>query len=153
MLISATLLRAVSPERWQSAPFNDHWTASVFVSQDPVAIESVATDFFAAEETVDLMVGQVDNYLHEAASAHQPPSDICYAPARDGLRLASLGLDGAMDPLLSAQFIVTDNYGTRSRTTFWMDRHTHAHWREEGFDSEGSPIHERREQFNLRETR
>jgi uncharacterized protein with NRDE domain len=71
----------------------------------------------------------------------------------DPVRLASLGLDGAMDPLLSAQFIVTDNYGTRSRTTFWMDRHTHAHWREEGFDSEGSPIHERREQFNLRETR
>ena len=74
--------QSVRPERWQSAPFDDHWTASVLVSQDPVAIESVAVDFFAAEETADRMVGQVDNYLHEAALAHQPPSEIRYAPAR-----------------------------------------------------------------------
>jgi hypothetical protein len=84
--------QSVRPERWQSAPFDDHWTASVLVSQDPVAIESVAVDFFAAEKTADRMIGQVDNYLHEAALAHQPPSEICYAPARDGLRLASLGV-------------------------------------------------------------
>ena len=39
------------PEKWQSAPFGGHWTSSVFVSQDPVAIESVAVDFFAAERS------------------------------------------------------------------------------------------------------
>ena len=31
--------------RWQQAPFNVHYTASVFVSQDPVAIDSVGADF------------------------------------------------------------------------------------------------------------
>ena len=38
-------------QKWQSPPFNGHWTASLFASQDPVAIESVAVDFFAAEKT------------------------------------------------------------------------------------------------------
>ncbi|MCX8038863.1 MAG: DUF362 domain-containing protein, partial [Candidatus Sumerlaeia bacterium] len=51
-------------EKWQSPPFNGHWPCSLFASQDPVAIESVAVDFFAAEPTARLMVGAVDNYLH-----------------------------------------------------------------------------------------
>ena len=80
------------PEKWQSAPFDGHWTASVFASQDPTAIESVAVDFFAAEETAVRMVGAVDNYLHEAALAHQPPSQTRYAPDGDGKPLLSLGV-------------------------------------------------------------
>ncbi len=83
--------QSVLPERWQSAPFNGHWTASVFASQDPVAIESVGVDFFAAEAGSRYMAGAVDNYLHEAALAHNPPSGIRYAPAGDGKRLESLG--------------------------------------------------------------
>jgi hypothetical protein len=79
-------------EKWQSPPFNGHWTASVFASQDPVAIESVAVDFFAAEKTAKLMVGAVDNYLHEAALAHRPPSGTRYDPEGDGTPLASLGV-------------------------------------------------------------
>ncbi len=84
--------QSVGPERWQSAPFGGHWTASVFLSQDSVAIESVAVDFFAAEPTAVRMVGQVDNYLHEAALAHQPPSGIRYDPQGGGTPLASLGV-------------------------------------------------------------
>ncbi len=84
--------QSVGPERWQSAPFDGHWTASVFVSQDPVAIESVAVDFFAAEPTAARMVGEVDNYLHEAALAHQPPSQTRYDPHGGGTPLASLGV-------------------------------------------------------------
>jgi hypothetical protein len=79
-------------EKWQSPPFNGHWTASVFASQDPVAIESVAVDFFAAEKTARLMVGAVDNYLHEAALAQRPPSGTRYDPEGDGTPLASLGV-------------------------------------------------------------
>ncbi len=82
----------LAPDKWQSAPFDGHWTASLFVSQDPVAIESVAVDFFAAEEDAVQMVGAADNYLHEAALAHQPPSKTCYAPDGDGKRLQSLGV-------------------------------------------------------------
>ncbi len=80
------------PERWQSLPFGGDWPASVLASQDPVAIESVAVDFFAAEESATRMVGAVDNYLHEAALAQRPPSGTRYAPAGDGKSLRSLGV-------------------------------------------------------------
>lgn len=66
-------------------------------------------------------------------------------------QLARLGLDGAMDPLLSAQFIVTETYGTRSSTTLWTDAQGRAHWRERGFDAAGMPVHEQRETFALAE--
>lgn len=84
--------QSVRPEKWLSPPFNGHWTASVFASQDPVAIESVAVDFSAAETSAVQMVGAVDNYLHEAALAHQPPSGTRYDPEGDGTGLESLGV-------------------------------------------------------------
>jgi uncharacterized protein (DUF362 family) len=84
--------QSVPPQKWQSPPFGGHWTASVFVSQDPVAIESVAVDFSAAENTAVRMVGAVDNYLHEAALAHRPPSGTRYDPEGDGTTLDSLGV-------------------------------------------------------------
>ena len=80
------------PERWQSLPFGGDWTASVLASQDPVAIESVAVDFFGAEASAIGMVGAVDNYLHEAALAPRPPSGTRYAPAGDSKSLQSLGV-------------------------------------------------------------
>ena len=79
-------------QKWQSPPFHGQWTASLFVSQDPVAIESVAVDFWAAEKTATRMVGAVDNYLHEAAQAHRPPSGTRYDPEGDGTPLPSLGV-------------------------------------------------------------
>jgi hypothetical protein len=84
--------QSVPAQKWQSPPFNGHWTASLFVSQDPVAIESVAVDFFAAEKTATRMVGAVDNYLHEAALANRPPSGTRYDPESDGTTLQSLGV-------------------------------------------------------------
>ena len=84
--------QSVLPEKWQSPPFDGHWTASVFASQDLVAIESVAVDFSAAEGTAKLMVGAVDNYLHEAALAHRSPSGTRYAPEGNGRALESLGV-------------------------------------------------------------
>jgi hypothetical protein len=38
-----------APRKWNSPPFNGHWTASLFASQDPVAIDSVGFDFLYAE--------------------------------------------------------------------------------------------------------
>jgi hypothetical protein len=46
-------------------PFNTGWPASVFVSQDAVAIDSVGFDFLNAEWG---MPQNTDYYLHEAAS-------------------------------------------------------------------------------------
>jgi hypothetical protein len=79
--------------KWQSAPFNDHWTSSLFASQDGVALDSVALDFLRNEPTLTAIVtGAVDNYLHEEALVHQPPSGTVYDPAKTGKPLASLGV-------------------------------------------------------------
>jgi len=79
--------------KWQSMPFNGHWTSSVFASQDGVALDSVALDFLRNEPTLTTIVtGAVDNYLHEMALAHQPPSGTTYDPAKTGKPLASMGV-------------------------------------------------------------
>jgi hypothetical protein len=79
--------------KWQSAPFNGNWTASLLASQDGVAIDSVALDFLRSEPTLAAIVtGAVDNYLHEMALAGQAPSRTAYQPAKDGKVLGSLGV-------------------------------------------------------------
>lgn len=74
--------------------FGNHWTASVFASQDSIAIDSVVLDFLRNEPLMNNNCsGQgVDNYLHEAALADNPPSGSFYDPSRTGSRLASLGV-------------------------------------------------------------
>ncbi len=69
------------PARWLSDPFNNGWSSSILVSQDPVAIESVGVDILRAENAVQpiaVLTGDVDNYLHEAALAASPPSGTLY---------------------------------------------------------------------------
>jgi uncharacterized protein with NRDE domain len=51
--------------------------------------------------------------------------------------LQRLGMGGEMDRLLSAQFIVTGSYGTRSTTTLWLDQQGRGSWRESSFDARG----------------
>jgi hypothetical protein len=83
-----------APKRWQSPPFGGHWTSSVFVSQDPVAIDSVAFDFLRTEwDDYPHKLGAED-YLHEAAQADDPASGTFYDPNHPGrvARLASLGV-------------------------------------------------------------
>ena len=70
--------------------FGDQWTASIFMSQDPVAIDSVGLDFFRAEPRQPMVRGNADNYLHESALADNPPSKTVYTPS--GKKLASLGV-------------------------------------------------------------
>jgi hypothetical protein len=74
------------------ASFGDGWAASLFLSQDPVAIDSVALDFLAAEPRATNVTGNPDNYLHEAALAGKPPSGVRYDPEGDGVPLQSLGV-------------------------------------------------------------
>lgn len=64
-------------------------------------------------------------------------------------QLQALDLHGEMDQLLSAQFIVTEIYGTRSTTTLWLDQAGHAHWREQSFDALGSLTGTTEEAFEL----
>jgi len=81
------------PRRWKSYPFNGDWTSSLLASQDPVAIDSVGFDFLYAEYYQPHKSG-VDDYLHEAALANNPPSGTFYDPDHSGnvKRLANLGV-------------------------------------------------------------
>lgn len=73
--------------------FGNDWTSSLFMSQDPLAIDSVGLDFLRHEPLAADCTGQgVDNYLHEAALANNPPSHSVYDPDGDGVRLQSLGV-------------------------------------------------------------
>lgn len=78
--------------------FNGQWSASLFMSFDPVALDSVCLDFLYAEfgsglgkqtSTQAPVAPRCDNYLHEAALADHPPSGTLYQP--DGVRLRGLG--------------------------------------------------------------
>ncbi|MDY0355502.1 MAG: SMP-30/gluconolactonase/LRE family protein [Sedimentisphaerales bacterium] len=91
-LYSGVHPREQAPTRWKSAPFNGHWTSSLLASQDPVAIDSVGLDFLRAE-LKEARTDGADDYLHEAALAHNPPSGTFYDPDHAGnvVRLASLG--------------------------------------------------------------
>lgn len=63
--------------------------------------------------------------------------------------LAAVGLNGEMDRMLSAQFIVSPTYGTRATTTLWLDTEGHASWRETSFDASGAPIGQVLERLTL----
>ncbi|MFC1783845.1 DUF362 domain-containing protein [Planctomycetota bacterium] len=77
------------PIKWTSTPFNEDWPSSIFVSQDPVAVDSVGMDFLRAEWA---LLDHADNYLHEAAQADNPPSGIIYDPENDETGLSSQGV-------------------------------------------------------------
>ena len=79
-------------------PFDNDWMSSLFLSLDPVAIESVGFDFLRAEFTAERGLGPypqmdgVDDYLHQAADSSQWPAGIVYDPDGDGTPLSSLGV-------------------------------------------------------------
>ena len=83
-----------SPQKWNSYPFDGDWTSSLLASQDPVAIDSVGFDLVRAEYADPAGRVGVDDYLHEAAQASNPPSGTFYDPDHSGnvKRLASLGV-------------------------------------------------------------
>jgi hypothetical protein len=93
------------PSKWKTAPFgtaeNPDWPSSLLLSQDPVAIDSVAYDLLLNEwprvvnngtGPAGSLQGGAEDYLHEAALADAPPSGTVYDPEQDGVRMASLGV-------------------------------------------------------------
>lgn len=83
-----------APRKWNSPPFHGDWASSLLASQDPVAVDSVGFDFLWTEwEDYPRKTG-VDDYLHEAALAGNPPSGTFYDPnhSKNQKRLASLGV-------------------------------------------------------------
>lgn len=83
--------------RWQQTPFNNDFTSSVFLSQDPVALDSVGADFLMNEPTVTsrnralLDNPNVENYLHEASLVAKAPSGTVYLDG-NGVKVINLGV-------------------------------------------------------------
>jgi len=98
------------PEKWTSSPFDNDWCSSLFVSFDPVAIESVCHDFLRAEyngpsvsESRPNWYG-VDDYLHQAADSSLWPDDVIYDPDDDGILITSLGVHEHWNDALNKQY-------------------------------------------------
>ena len=76
--------------------FGGEYPSSLFMSQDPCAIDSVAYDFLSVEIGLDdkfesvMTANAPDNYIIEAAYADKPPSNTDYDPNKTGVRV-SLG--------------------------------------------------------------
>jgi hypothetical protein len=98
------------PLKWNMAPFYGDWPSSVFVSQDPVAIDSVCYDFLRTEWNDYPHYDGAEDYLHEAALADNPPSGTFYDPDNDGVRLTSLGTHDHWNNSYSKQY--SRNLGT-----------------------------------------
>ena len=86
------------PVKFLMPPFNNHWSSSLMLSLDPVAIESVAVDFLRTEfsnpeHTVPYISEPgVDDYLHQAADPKNWPAGIVYAPNGDNVPMKGLGV-------------------------------------------------------------
>lgn len=85
------------PRKWNMEPFNGHWSSSLFMSLDQVALESVCYDFLRTEfngtnqpEAYPNWDG-VDDHLHQAATPENWPEGIEYNPDGSGV-LTSLGV-------------------------------------------------------------
>jgi hypothetical protein len=100
-----------APSRWDMAPFEDDWPSSLFLSMDAVAIDSVGRDFLGQQWPGQvLMYEGVEDYLHEAALANDPPSGTFYDPENDGTRMDSLGVHEHWNNPIDKQY--SRNLGT-----------------------------------------
>lgn len=82
--------------KWQQTPFNGDYASSIFVSQDPVAIDSVGADFLNNEPAVtgnNRSAADItnENYLHEAGLVGNAPSGTTYTDG-NGHAIANLGV-------------------------------------------------------------
>ncbi len=86
--------------KFKSAPFNNDYPNSIFVGQDPVALESVGFDILFNENVVDplreqypiLMKNEISDHISQCASSDYWPEGIQYDPEGDGTPIGSLGV-------------------------------------------------------------
>ncbi len=85
--------------KFTQAPFNGDWPCSILMSQDPVALDSVAYDFLNAEPYFDTAQdyykgekSTAQNYIHESALAYNPPSGTYYKDGQGEDITYSLGV-------------------------------------------------------------
>ena len=106
----------LKPVKFKMAPFNNDWPSSIFISQDPIALESVCYDILKSEftsdkhvETYPQMVG-VDDHLHQAADSANWPAGVHYDPEHDGSVLGSFGVHEHWNSAVAMEY--SRNLGT-----------------------------------------
>jgi len=97
------------PIQWQMAPFNNDWPSSIFLSQDPIATDSVCYDFMFTEWDGFGVNGYphlsgAHDYLHEAALISSSPSGTTYDPNNDGGLNESLGVHEHWNNAIDKQY-------------------------------------------------
>jgi hypothetical protein len=111
------------PVKYFMPPFNDDWSNSMFLSLDPVAIESVGYDFLRTEfdgvhkhdavnnewENIPNAFG-VDDYMHQAANPANWPEGIVYDPDNSGKPITVLGVHEHWNNPIDKQY--SRNLGT-----------------------------------------
>jgi len=113
------------PVKYFMPPFNNDWSNSIFMSLDPVAIESVGYDFLREEwngkrkhDAVNseweaiANVNGVDDYMHQAADPANWPEGIIYDPDRTGTPVPVLGVHEHWNNPIDKQY--SRNLGTGS---------------------------------------
>ncbi|MBN2699677.1 MAG: DUF362 domain-containing protein [Bacteroidales bacterium] len=87
-------------KKFKSDPFNNDYPNSIFIGQDPVAMESVCFDVLFEEYVQDAgkesypitMKNEIADYLYQCASSDYWPDGITYDPEGDGTPMGSLGV-------------------------------------------------------------
>ena len=87
-------------KKFKSKPFNNDYPNSIFIGQDPVALESVCFDILFEEYVTDdtkesypiTYKNEIADYLLQCASSEYWPDNIIYDPEGDGSALESLGV-------------------------------------------------------------
>jgi len=111
------------PVKYFMPPFNNDWANSLFMSLDPVAIESVGYDFLREEwngkrkhDAVNNQwegianVNGVDDYMHQAADRANWPEGIVYDPDKTGTPMPVLGVHEHWNNPIDKQY--SRNLGT-----------------------------------------
>jgi hypothetical protein len=104
--------------KFQSAPFNNDYPNSLFIGQDPVALESVGFDILFEENIVDDSKNdypidlkfEIADYLSQCASSDYWPAGLEYDPEGDGTPIESLGVFEHWNNATGRQY--TRNLGT-----------------------------------------
>lgn len=93
---------------------------------------------------------KLENLLSESAADHTSLAAVVGdRQLADPQDLTPHSLANEMDQILSAQFITTASYGTRSSTTLWVDRSGLVQWRESSFDKGGNTVGRQEETFTV----
>jgi hypothetical protein len=138
------------PIKWELTRFNNDWPNSLFLSQDPVAIQSVCFDFLYEEFDLDHPTegdpstshkgpfphfAGTDDFLHQAADPDNWPENIEYDPEKDGSVIGSLGVHEHWNNAIDKQYSINlgSEEGIELISSFVVESSMKVEYAAEGF--------------------